>query len=32
MLYYGLPGPFRDDVEEKIFTTIKRVMRKTGAR
>jgi neutral ceramidase len=32
MIYYGLPGPFADNVEEKIFSAIDRVMKKTGAK
>lgn len=26
MIYYGLPGPFADDVEKRIFSTIYKVM------
>jgi hypothetical protein len=32
MMYYGQPGPFQDDVEERIFTTVRRVMRDVGVR
>jgi hypothetical protein len=32
MIYYGLPGPFADNVEEKILDAIHRVMKRTGAR
>lgn len=32
MIYYGLPGPFADNIEEKVVSAINRVMRKTGAR
>ena len=32
MIYYGLPGPFADNVEDKIEETICRVMKHTGAR
>jgi neutral ceramidase len=32
MIYYGLPGPFSDNVEEKITAAIHRVMRKAGAK
>jgi hypothetical protein len=32
MIYYGLPGPFANNVEEKIFSAIDRVMKKTGAK
>jgi hypothetical protein len=31
MTYYGLPGPYSEDVEETIFTAIRRVMRRAGA-
>lgn len=29
MVYYGMKGPFKDNVEEKIFSAIEFVMRKT---
>jgi len=32
MIYYGLPGPFADNVEQKVVSAIDRVMKKTGAR
>ncbi len=32
MIYYGLPGPFSENVEEKVFSAIDRVMKKTGAK
>jgi neutral ceramidase len=32
MIYYGLPGPFAGNVEEKVFSAIDRVMKKTGAK
>ena len=32
MLYYGLPGPFADDVEERIFKTIRQVLKNTGVK
>ncbi len=32
MIYYGQPGPFRDDVEERMFSTIRWVLRKVGMR
>ncbi len=32
MIYYGLPGPFAGDVEEKVFSTIDKVMKKIGAK
>jgi len=28
MLYYGLPGPYNDDVEDQIFRTIRQVMKR----
>lgn len=31
MIYYGMPGPFADDVEERVFQAISKVMHKTGA-
>jgi hypothetical protein len=32
MIYYGLPGPFAGNVEEKVFSAINLVMKKTGAK
>jgi neutral ceramidase len=32
MIYYGLPGSFKSDVEEKVFSAIDLVMKKTGAK
>ena len=32
MIYYGLPGPFANNVEEKIVTAIHRIMKHVGAR
>lgn len=32
MIYYGLPGPFRENIEEKVFSAIDKVMKKTGAK
>ena len=32
MIYYGLPGPFKENIEEKVFSAIDKVMKKTGAR
>ena len=32
MVYYGLPGPFADDVEEKIFQAIRKVLKNTGVK
>lgn len=32
MIYYGMPGPFSENVEAKIFSAIDMVMKKTGAR
>ena len=31
MIYYGQPGPFADTVEEKIFTSIRKVLKRVGA-
>ncbi len=30
MIYYGLPGPYNEEVEERIFTTIHRAMKRVG--
>lgn len=30
MIYYGKPGPLKDDTEDRIFSAINSVMRKTG--
>jgi neutral ceramidase len=30
MYYYGLPGPYADDTEERIFATIRQVMKRVG--
>lgn len=32
MIYYGLPGPFSEDVEERINAAIGKIMRKVGIR
>jgi hypothetical protein len=32
MIYYAQPGPFRDDVEERIFSTVRKVMGDIGVR
>jgi len=32
MIYYGLPGPFAGNVEEKIVTAIQHIMKHVGAR
>jgi hypothetical protein len=32
MIYYGMPGPFADTVEEKIFAGIRKVMKRVGAK
>ncbi len=32
MIYYGMPGPFADTVEEKIFDGIHTVLRRVGAK
>jgi neutral ceramidase len=31
MIYYGQPGPYADDVEERIFAGIHQVMQRVGA-
>jgi len=30
MMYYGLPGPYAGDVEERVFDGIHRVMKSVG--
>ena len=30
MIYYGMPGPFAEDVEERVFDAVHRVMRRVG--
>lgn len=30
MVYYGLPGPYNTEVEERVFDTIQRVMKSVG--
>jgi hypothetical protein len=32
MIYYGQPGPFADDVEERIFTEIGKTLKRVGVR
>ena len=32
MIYYGLPGPFADNAEEKILSGMHRMMKKVGAK
>ncbi len=32
MIYYGMPGPFKDNVEEKILSAIELVMKNTKNR
>ena len=32
MIYYGLPGPFANNVEDKVFSAIHTVMKHVGAR
>jgi neutral ceramidase len=32
MIYYGQPGPFQEDVEDRVFAAIERVLRRTGAK
>lgn len=31
MIYYGFPGPFSDDVEDRVTLAIRQVMKNTGA-
>lgn len=31
MIYYGQPGPFRDDVEERVFQAVHSVLKRVGA-
>lgn len=31
MIYYGMPGPFDEDVEDRVFAAIRRVMKRVGA-
>ncbi len=30
MLYYGLPGPYNEEVEDSIITTVRQVMKRVG--
>jgi len=30
MVYYGQPGPWREDVEDRIFSTLEQVMKRVG--
>ena len=30
MIYYGQPGPYAEDVEERIFTGIHKAMKRVG--
>lgn len=32
MIYYGFPGPFADDVEERVMDAVSQVMKKSGAK
>jgi len=32
MIYYGLPGPFADNIEDKILHAVDQVMKSTGAK
>lgn len=32
MVYYGMPGPFADDVEERIFNGIRQALKTVGAK
>jgi hypothetical protein len=29
MIYYGLPGPFAESVEETVFAAVRKVMERT---
>ncbi len=31
MIYYGMPGKFADDVEDRVFSAIRTVMKRVGA-
>jgi hypothetical protein len=31
MIYYGKPGPFAEDVEDRVFDAVRRVMKRVGA-
>jgi hypothetical protein len=30
MIYYGLPGPYRDDVEERVLGAVRKVLKRVG--
>lgn len=30
MIYYGMPGPFREDVEERVMAAVRKVMKRVG--
>ena len=30
MIYYGMPGPFREDVEESVMAAVRKVMKRVG--
>lgn len=32
MIYYGMPGPFAEDVEERVFDAVHRVMKRVGVK
>jgi neutral ceramidase len=32
MIYYGMPGPFADTVEEQVFQSARKVLKRVGAR
>ena len=32
MIYYGMPGPFSEDVEESVMDAVRRVLRRAGVR
>jgi hypothetical protein len=32
MIYYGMPGPFAPTIEDRVFQSVQKVMKKVGAR
>lgn len=32
MIYYGMPGPFTEDVEETVFASVRRVLKQVGVK
>jgi hypothetical protein len=30
MIYYGMPGPFDEDVEERVVNAVRQVMKRVG--